>query len=749
MRACALVRAYFNKEGAIMMKKKLLVMLVVLTFIVTLVVCAACDGTTGMFIKNEERNMTQVTAKVNYAGRKSEVNKIALNETVNQFVYQQYVYYSYGYISATQYAAVLSNIGKSFDQANESLAKSEIYTLKCIDELYKNIIASGTAEQKAAAQAASTVGKAYDVNARIKEIESILPEKYLKAARKTYNEDMKEAFDNYREEYEKEIEASNKTTKSLIGIEEIIIDSEPGVKVYEVGDAALNLNGLKVSVKYEDKNDTVSLERSEYTVTGFDSAEAVDGQEITVTFGGKTATFTVDIKKAPVSRPVMPKDEEDDDDGELEELFEKTMAEDIKKAKEDGKVDEWKALKEAKRRLEKQMNTNYRSYDYYYLVQLKSQAVTAYEDTLSDAVTVSNDDITAKYNELLASQKEALIVGTGKYKDIANGSGINTQIIHEQNGEGYFYVQNILFKLTDDLTKEYDEFDKMGTANEEALAEYKRLLCDKIGVWVSNVEYDKDAKCEEEECNCVQCSNYKGDAPGICTDINCECKACRAHRFINDEFAATNSLTKAADGSLNVWDVINVAKAEIDAAANAKDKLETFRKWAYMCNEDDGAFSAYKDGKMGYMLGKESSDYVESFTALSRALAGYTTETSGEGWSSVGTGVGAYGYCYTTYGIHLVMLTGYACDSSATDMGDGYSQTAINTITNIWEYKTGAEEDDKAGTLRDYLYDMILEEKKSDATGTFKMNVYNNEMKGNYTLEKNYGDLVDAYGKNN
>ena len=738
------------------MKKKLLTILVVFVLVAVLAAAAACSDD-GMIRKNEERNMTQVTADVSFAGRAAQVDKLDLNATINQFVYQYYYYYQQGYMTAEDYQAVLKNIGKSYDQANESLAQTEAYTLKCIDKLYADILASGTAEQKAAAQAASTVGKSFSVADRIKEIESVLPLKDLVKARKAYNEDMQESFDEYKEAYENEIKSSNRSTTSVENIDKVNIVSEPAKKTYEVGESALNLNGLKVSVTYKDGT-TVDLERSEYTVTGFKSEEATDKQEISVTFGSVSATFDIEIVKAKPSRPAMPKDEdEEEEDTELPELFEIELDKKIADAKTAGDTDAFKALKEAKRRLEKQMETNYRDYPYYYLTKLKTQAVSTVEEAIGKTASVTGADILEKYEKDLEDQKNALVLGTKKYSEAIDGTSQKTEIVHKDGK--YFYVQHVLFKITDDLQAKYDAFKNEKTANADALEAYLNDMIDQVGVYVSNVEYDKDKKCEEEDCSCVACENYKGENPGVCEDPNCSCVKCPNKRFINEAFATEHNIAAQdvnENGTINVHAVINAMYADLGSVTNAssfadrKAIVEKFRKWIYMCNEDDGAFTAFTDGKVGYSLSMDESSYVKNFTALSRALA-YGDAAEKAEWNVVGEGVGSYGYCYTEYGIHVIMLTGYAFDKdSARDLGDGYYAVPANAVTDIWDYKAATESNElDEGTLESYLKDALLEEKKNDLTGAFKKEFYQNEMKedAKISYHKVYKDLIKAYEK--
>lgn len=74
----------------------------------------------------------------------------------------------------------------------------------------------------------------------------------------------------------------------------------PAAKLtYSVGDA-LDLTGLKVTGTYDD-NTKVLQSVAAANVTGFDSSKPVDGQVLTVTVGGKTTTYTIKVKQAPVS----------------------------------------------------------------------------------------------------------------------------------------------------------------------------------------------------------------------------------------------------------------------------------------------------------------------------------------------------------------------------------------------------------------------------------------------------------------
>lgn len=68
---------------------------------------------------------------------------------------------------------------------------------------------------------------------------------------------------------------------------------------YSVGDA-LDISGLQVTGSYSDGTNTQES-ISAANVTGFDSSKAVSGKILTITVGGKTTTYTVDINPKQVT----------------------------------------------------------------------------------------------------------------------------------------------------------------------------------------------------------------------------------------------------------------------------------------------------------------------------------------------------------------------------------------------------------------------------------------------------------------
>ena len=90
-------------------------------------------------------------------------------------------------------------------------------------------------------------------------------------------------------EEDKEYTAQWKTVKG------VKIESEPSQKEYSIGDA-FDGAGLKVYVEY-DKFPKRLITKDDYTISGFDST-AAGTKTVTVTYKGKSASFTVTVKTA-------------------------------------------------------------------------------------------------------------------------------------------------------------------------------------------------------------------------------------------------------------------------------------------------------------------------------------------------------------------------------------------------------------------------------------------------------------------
>ncbi len=709
------------------MRKKLIALALVLIIAITFVL-SAC-GTDGFIRKNEERDIRQITATASYNGRIALIDKGELNASINQYLNMLVQYYSYGYISADQYYGAIEQMGKNYESANESLGKSALFVLYCIDyvaESYKD-----DAAKYALINAASTKGKTYSLNKiadvdlyisdRIAELEAILTTQQLNDVISALNDELQKQFDEYRTEVKQEIELTKTKQDQVIpqGAKSIRI-TPPRKLVYEVGEA-INTSGLIVEAVYEDES-AVVIEK-DYTITGFTSESIASDVEVTVKHGDLEAKFTVQIVEARPTRTQKTVEEEavpypTDEDGKmlLLEKFNFTVNQADYEERSEYNID-----KEAMRRLIAGMDDSYRNYDYYYLKKLESKIVKVCEELIHAGIIVTDEDINSFYNREVAKQMEGYL-STDYGSSTLESAPYNT-IAHKVTEEkGFFYVKHILFKFHSAQSEAITRLVNEKTANDEAIQRMREQYANLIGVWLSNPDYDAEAVCEDEDCDCTYCDNYTGDLGyGENHDEDCDCVACPAKKYLNDN--AINVLAVIAEIEADLEN-IRESGSYTSEAARIKTLIDKFDEWIYKANEDDGMFSTLSEGGLGYLVPPSGdSGYVKEFEKLSRALAA--------------EGVGAGGWCVTEYGIHYIVVTGFASDV-APEVGQQYVNLPLDYVVNAItfeqitsgdEYKVYTSANDfyyvDKGTLAQYIYDAVYSNKKSDAFASFQKEFYN------------------------
>jgi len=91
---------------------------------------------------------------------------------------------------------------------------------------------------------------------------------------------------------ERKITRSNNFTVNVIDVTAITISNEPDKQIYKTGEP-LDLTGLEVTAIYGDNTVGIAPIIASH-ITGFDTATA-GNKTLTITYGGKTATFTVTV----------------------------------------------------------------------------------------------------------------------------------------------------------------------------------------------------------------------------------------------------------------------------------------------------------------------------------------------------------------------------------------------------------------------------------------------------------------------
>lgn len=691
--------------------------LIALVLLVAVILCAslcACN----LLKRNDERYSKQITATATYGDRVSVVDVNELYTSFYRYYSYIYQYYQYGYISADQFKSYMSNLDKIFADSNESLARNAIYTLQNIERL-SNIVLSNesayNADKVAAMKAASTKGKTYNFKKmdqleqyyidRANEIRTILDVlgedySYINNAIYYANNQMKSLFDKYVDEVRSEFDALSKeedeTPENYNGIELV---SKPNQLVYETSTKSLNLAGLKVIATYAN-GDTVVIPNKYLTITGFDSSKAKDDQEITITYGTYTQKFNVDIVEAYTDRSKEAEDEQTDSEklAELTEnntkILDKFVFEiDEKDYLKEGLTDEeykeasqeLKIARTAMKRTVEYIKDNFRSYDYYLYVAYNEQIGSANTQQITNSVQkITQAEIMAEYEEMI--EKELSAYKNSKYDKTTIENGGNSHITHKDysNEEfGYYYVSHVLFKFDDATQAKIDEFKNEKVANDDVIAEFAKSLIGEITVWESNTEYDADAECVGEVCNCPRCANYNGepitfdtlekwygldedfDDPCVSYEdgvrtVVCTCPACPVNKYT---------------GVVNALEIVNALESEINEAKTLEEKVEILTNYIYKYNMDPGIFSNLKGNKLGYLMTPAdiSSGMVEDYENKCNEL--------------VKEGVGASGWVASSdYGVFFILVTGKVADiedENVSKLEDtDYVKLGLNYVTN-------------------------------------------------------------------
>jgi hypothetical protein len=723
------------------MKKSILTVIIVMILAVSTVLLTACG--TKMFPVNEERANKQVTATVEYGGR---IGIVSVEELYNRFysTYNTYyTYYQYGYVSEAAFQEFLDNMEENFENYNKSLAKTSLYTLKCIEtmnEFYTKQLGADNAKVQNMAKASTKGHTNYNFNnmddlnkfyaERIAEMETILAcyqdYSYLNSAIRSANKDMQESFDKYLETVKAEYAALEGTSKDTTpeGYTAIVITDMPYRLIYEVdSDATLDTRGLKVVAKYADGT-TCEIPTKYLTFSGFSASAAAEDQVITVTYGQKSTTFKVNIVAARPDREQPAKVDAAEDNSQPVAKFvvdvdavkkSDYVKEGMTDAEKADATQEYKFARNAMSRLKKSLEDNYHTYDSYLYGYLTEQLLNLTEATVGADIKLTQAELDTEYERLLGERKATLAVKDFTKSDVETAANA---LLQPDFGDsyGYYYVTQIYFAMTEEQTNLIDSYKSAGNASASAIQNYINQKAKEISVWKSNPDYDADAECELEACTCPHCKNYVlpegAEAPSFktlddwytCVD-NCPCVACPSKKYIYNP--------DSEDGSYNVMDIIDAIEADLDAidttlsaAEYRKSVIDTVNNWAYYVNEDPGIFTNITDQKLGYLMTPEgeSSGMDSNFDKTSRKLAEYKgkvfTEEDKQKLAAEGIfietdegGVGSYAWCVTYTdkykAVFFIVLTAYAVEDegfgTVTDV-DGYKQLGLDYVYNSIKY---------------------------------------------------------------
>lgn len=329
------------------------------------------------------------------------------------------------------------------------------------------------------------------------------------------------------------------------------------------------------------------------------------------------------------------------------------------------------SLKEAYRQFreaKKSMLINFEEdgLDYYYRNQFESEVLSAVKHELArvtDKSSITKELVELEYNILVQRQQEEYaLISTDAAKlqkfqsSLASGSVNLTQVyyapISSIEAEGYnieefFAIAHILFKF-DDVQNSFMNPEKPNR-DEDSLKSLRYETAQYTETSRSNPNFDIDYICPLHTNNDGECS-YDGE--GICPALAFD----------------PDNLVEKLFGDNGIYNRIST---DIAAAVTAEEKLQVFKDYMVLYNDDGGAISS----DTGYLITPEGINHSydgDDFPGLAWQLykesnAVGSAFLSGDNLVFLpGEHEGAtLGYCFTSYGIHLMMISFIPFDDPA------------------------------------------------------------------------------------
>ena len=255
----------------------------------------------------------------------------------------------------------------------------------------------------------------------------------------------------------------------------------------------------------------------------------------------------------------------------------------------------------------------------------RSQKITAMQDSLEDGVSVSYDEVAAKYRTTLSEQQKLYEEDITSYNTDMNGSS-TTVLYHPV--VNYFYVKHILLPFSDEQKEALHAFENR--------SDIKNLQ-----------EDEKKAKIEEYRARLA------------------EAIVCYPHKNGEDD------LTRP----MSVDDVMNHIRSVMTAKkANKKAANDAFNDLIYLYNTDPGAFGNDTGYIVKYKLDEnESETYMQEFADAARYM-----------FENIEVGEVYYEKVITDYGVHIMYLSSVV-KKGAVGLNDTTSPSGTETYYDLLE----------------------------------------------------------------
>lgn len=634
------------------MKRKIAVALVlVLVLTITVGVLTGCDE---IFKKNDARDAAQGVATVNYDGQTAYVYKSELSASFNSYAYLYVTYYDMSYEQAADYIL-------------QSLAQRKLLVLFAKSEL--------------------TANAGIDKVPSMVTLDELLSRSEINRAVENTNEDMLSALNTAIQNYITE-DNYNKGDDEEEKPEYEEYEGDDVARVYFDSQGGSTVSRQKIQIgttAFEPDNPT----REGYTFYGwYTDAECTEkfdfATKLTAENLDKYSRITLYAKWAPYTapRPVMPEEEEDKDadydpddnsesvtiaptffdaQGKLTEEYRALIVNreveiECLKDYSDEEYAEMlnKYLDKAAKKVADDMSKRYTDYNYYLGNEKESLLITKLERVIGNDASVNADEVQARFNELVAQNKESFANSDTSYES-ALKSALSTTYYHPYNtaDKRYGFVANILLKLPEEDLKVLTQMATDGVYSDDEITAKRDELLKAMEIKVSNPDYDENYDCDKHTCEdgsaCdpMTCPNHECNQDGkeTATSENAynqivsfeqvdgkwtivyNVKACPEMAYLKNTVPAFDK-----DGKTGIVNQIYNSFEQVTAAVNAGTLThvesvywirEIATAWLYLVGDDTGSTSSdSNNGGLGYLVTPEGKDsgYIDSFTEQARAL---------------------------------------------------------------------------------------------------------------------------------
>ncbi|MCQ2602836.1 MAG: InlB B-repeat-containing protein, partial [Clostridia bacterium] len=454
-------------------------------------------------------------------------------------------------------------------------------------------------------------------------------------------------------------------------------------------------------------------------------------------------------------------------------------------------------------RVKKNIGELYRDYDYFLDSEMKTLLITKLERYIGKSVSVSEDDVKARWELLVAENKEAFNASETAFESALTSALTTTyfqKVTVDENNSGYGFVANILLKMDQ---KDVDELvAAMDTVtNKDILKSIRDKKLQELVIHVSNPDYDPAEDVDYNNDGVINKADKEiaDEIVDAMTDERNPYNGLSGAEFAN-KFNAENDYTKLISLEKNAetgkWE-IKYGAVECPSMAYLLDTVPAFgtdgiveqmfnsfesvkaavsasemthieglywmpqlaTAWAYLVGDDSGMTSSESNNNgLGYLISPDGkhSNYIASFTEQARALikqgaGAYTVDGTVDGSYVFGDSFIDSDTTNNAYaGVFILVCTYKAWDDTAytlVDNGDGTYAEGEQVVLTQDANGSGVLPLDYIITYGETLEDCVTVggQIKSDLETGMKSDAYNlktNTFGVDYTKNIKYSEKV-------